>query len=1680
MPIQTDLSVSPYFDDYDPNKDYYKVLFRPGVAVQARELNQLQSMLQKQIERFGDHVFKRGTVVDGCEVAFDDAMRYVKLKDNQVDGAPVNLAQFTGYYVKDTASPTPLQASIQTYVDGFETQNPNLKTLYINYINSGNDGAERQQFVANDTLTVYRPDFPIENIQIANGSAGFSNSDSLVILSAVAVQNSTGGTTLANSFAADHYLTDGTANVQIVEIDTTSNSEAIILRFKPKAVDLKAANADTWTFSTNTTVQGIGGAGDDSSQVTLVDFVGTGAAATMRTGTINGDVDTITVTQKGTGYYVKPTVSVQSTGATTGQISAANLVAQTNLTTVTVANGTVSPVGVGYSVIVNDGVVYQKGYFSRVSSHRVIVEKYANTGFDKVVGFDTGESIVDSNIDTSLLDNATGEPNATAPGANRLKLEPGLVVKTKAQAEANTDFLPIVEFSGGNPYKFTARTVYNRVGEELAKRTFEESGNYVIDPFILNTKHADTIANEATKFDITIDPGIAYIQGKRVETVRNYTQSIDKGTDSFSATGAIVSLEYGNFIRVNEVGGVFDFKAGDIVDLYPTAGDYVSGGNATTVPSSGGLGTTLGTARIRSLVLESGVPGTSSAVYLMYLFDIRLATAKNFNLVRSIFYNGSEAYAKGIADAVLEGGNAVLKNNNLSSLLFDAGRPAVKTATSLNYVYRTVDTANTFEIATNGRITIGLTATGETFPYTAGSTLSSAQEQDVVVVPVANAIFAANATGTNVVVSSTTVTGTATTFDSDFEAGDYVQLANTTTSIVRQIATVDSNTQITLTTAGTLTGVDGKITMFFPAFAPISLRGDRSANVNSDANSMIIDLKSSVSAAVKVSAAYNAKTSGTTPVSKTVNRDKHIRLDLSNNATSNTGPWVLGVGDVFHLKSVSKGSNNTFTEAQGTDITNEYYIDHNQNENYYGMSYLYRKHDANTAVTTSDNLLVKFDHFTHSGEGLKGPGTSGTYSINDGITLASSTTTVNTLEIPEVYGAKGDYYDLRDQFDFRPLTAANATPVAAADVATAPINPEEQTDANRFSATDKKFPAPNATLEGTIEYYQGRVDRVVMNSNGDFNVIRGDVDVTEAPPAPNDAITINILNIPPYPSQPYQLSSNTVSFADTKIANENYTRRRLETYRVATPVSRQKRAVLQPRGYTMIDIGSLERRIEDLEYYTSFTLVETLTQRRTIPSSANSSIDRFKFGFIVDAFDDFSQSEITNPLYNASVVDGYLSPKMEEINLPIIPDTPGEEVTCPFVETSVVVCGPPSVPKAPNTTIDTSTGTITVTPLDGDTETTTTTETIFAIGREKNRNRSDTGNQVDEYFYTLSASSGTAQFFINSRDNNIGVVVFQSTAEGGPFTSEVVESGGDAQAITAADVTTYALSGLNDGRRIEHLGSLDTKVAEFRSGSIWHEDQLKLTWTHNPDNGRYYKIVVYKGKNHGTSGLGGTYGFKFFYPADVLSSTSERISGYNSVGLTPIGRYTGAVNLDVVGSIGGFGPRFVAQQTSAYDNGPNTPNILPDTNAVNNEQAFLVEITGLRANTTHSFFVDGTDKSSDCKPSGGILGGSLTSDGSGVLDFIYYYYPTVEVTNIVTRGAATTEKRASTKAIRVTDTSGQSTANSTIEVHDYIKRIVNEGITPPRENTAIGRPAAGRIPRGGGVDSSGLDRRKLV
>lgn len=52
-----------YHDDYTDSDGYYKILFNSSRYLQARELTQLQTILQKQISRFADNIFQDGSAV---------------------------------------------------------------------------------------------------------------------------------------------------------------------------------------------------------------------------------------------------------------------------------------------------------------------------------------------------------------------------------------------------------------------------------------------------------------------------------------------------------------------------------------------------------------------------------------------------------------------------------------------------------------------------------------------------------------------------------------------------------------------------------------------------------------------------------------------------------------------------------------------------------------------------------------------------------------------------------------------------------------------------------------------------------------------------------------------------------------------------------------------------------------------------------------------------------------------------------------------------------------------------------------------------------------------------------------------------------------------------------------------------------------------------------------------------------------------------------------------------------------------------------------------------------------------------------------------------------------------------------------------------------------------------------
>ena len=1638
MPLSTGFSTSPYFDDYNQDNEYYKILFKPGVSVQVRELNQLQTMLQAQIEKFGDNIFKRGTIIDGCGITFNSNFPYVKILDNETDGTPVNVAQYVGYNVKNQANITPLVASITTVVSGYVSQSPDLNTIYVRYVNSGSANVagvptEIQTFAANDVLTVYNPKNIIENVNIVTSSSGFSNTDNVIFTSALAVQNTTGGTFFANTFNVGDYVTDGTANAQITAIDAVTNSAALILNITPRATDLKAGNSYSWTFSSNTNIQTTNAT--PSSVASIAGIIGSGAQGSLVTGSL-GQVQYIAITNKGTGYYSLPTVSIASSVATTGQISTANLVAQNYLTSVQIANNNMNPIGSGYAMSVGDGVVYQKGYFAKVDENLVIVSKYDTMPDSLSVGFNTAENIVTYNQDPSLLDNATGAPNTSAPGADRLSLSPKLVVVPSNVADANSDFLSIVKFSAGNPYEQNRQTAYNVIGNEMARRTYEEAGNFVIDQFQLNTKSPNSFSNENTEFDILIDPGKAYIQGNRVETDFNYQTGVRKGIDSVVANNATISLNYGNYILVNQLGGVFMFKTGDVIQLYTNPGTYISSG-AAAAPIASGLGTLLGTARMRSMILDSGIPGTSSAVYRIYLFDIQLATAHNIVLTKSVFYNGTNT---GIADVVLNNGQCQLYDNNDSAMIFYAGNPAVKNANNISYVYRTF--ANNMTLAANGIIS-WTTAGGETFPYT--GTLSSSQESDLIIIPLANTKMSSNVSGQiSCNVTSTQVNGVATAFTTDLQAGDFIQIADSANTIIAQVNNVINNTAMFVVNNPSKPVLSGNGSIYFPANVPISLaRSNRTANVDITAVTFKVNVGGALSSSAPVAVAYNVKSSNTTPVSKTVNRNAFVRINTANNVAGTLGPWAMGVPDVFRLKGVYLGANNTFapTDAGVTDITSSFYIDHNQTADFYDISYLYLTPTTAQTLTTSNVLLVEYDCFTDSGTGLKGPGNSGSYPINDLLTLTASTSTLNTLEIPEMFDTKGNYYDMRDQFDLRPRVANTVAVTTLASAA--PINPTQPALATKYDSTDKKFPAPNSSLNCNIEYYVGRTSRVTVDAQGNLNVIDGTPGSNVAPVQPSDAMTINILSIPPYPTVPFQMSNTTISFLDTKVINEKYSTERLSNYRVATSLDANTITTYQPKGYTMTDIGSLENRISALEYYTSYTLVETLTQKLTIPSSVDPTVDRFKFGYYVDNFADYTYADITNPSYNATILDGFLSPHTEEMMLSAQSQSP--MTILPYTEAMFIsqttATNGPVTPIVANTASTNST-TGTVTPANAVVYAGTETpqqSTVAIVQNNRTLAYSDAGLVYEDFFYNMSSKAGAVSFYMVCEGGATAMEFSQSSSSNGPWVA--TQSSASSSPLTTSDIINYGLGALNIyGPTWGVNGSgYWPKYGPVPYGGFVR-DHFKVLFNYDPTQGSYVRIRIWKGSIKHSFPGSGTYEFKMYYPID---------SSINAINVMPTTMYS-------IGYPGKFWFdtqfRFTPIYTWTYPLGYTLPNIAYVTPGctpyLNNtyimaDQAVSVGVTGLKPLTTHAVTINGVDVGSITKPSTGLLGAAVVTDANGQANVAVYYGATnSKLVSSVQKAAFDIIKQAGTKTLVFTSTDGSSVATGTLQVPDYISTAV--------------------------------------
>ena len=156
MPLN--FNVDPYYDDFDATKNYHRILFKPGYAVQARELTQSQSILQDQITKFANNIFKQNSPVTGGQITTNLSNAYYIKLNSTISGAAINLNHFNGISVQSNTGT--IVAQVLAVVAAVPNGDPD--TLIITYktgthfgdgdfIIDVNDGTKQVQAVSTNS-----------------------------------------------------------------------------------------------------------------------------------------------------------------------------------------------------------------------------------------------------------------------------------------------------------------------------------------------------------------------------------------------------------------------------------------------------------------------------------------------------------------------------------------------------------------------------------------------------------------------------------------------------------------------------------------------------------------------------------------------------------------------------------------------------------------------------------------------------------------------------------------------------------------------------------------------------------------------------------------------------------------------------------------------------------------------------------------------------------------------------------------------------------------------------------------------------------------------------------------------------------------------------------------------------------------------------------------------------------------------------------------------------------------------------------------------------------------------------------------------------------------------------------------------------------------------------------------
>lgn len=282
---------------------------------------------------------------------------------------------------------------------------------------------------------------------------------------------------------------------------------------------------------------------------------------------------------------------------------------------------------------INDGIFYVNGFFVQVAKQNIVIDPYGQNANVKL-GLEISDDVIDYLIDSTLLDPAQGSFNYQAPGADRYQFSLNLSTRPLTTSVDESKFFELMRIENGSVTKQVKYPIYAELEKTLARRTYDESGDYLVTPF----KVLASNVTDQSKYGLEIDPGKAYVKGFEFETVGKLTITGDKprsDLDKRAMIGVDIGATYGNYLRTTSVfgasnnGNMFDIKQVPKVDIHCVRPEKVNiglagGSSANSIQYNS---TKIGTMAIRNIARynrnqRAELLVDSNGVFDLYVTDI--------------------------------------------------------------------------------------------------------------------------------------------------------------------------------------------------------------------------------------------------------------------------------------------------------------------------------------------------------------------------------------------------------------------------------------------------------------------------------------------------------------------------------------------------------------------------------------------------------------------------------------------------------------------------------------------------------------------------------------------------------------------------------------------------------------------------------------------------------------------------------------------------------------------------------------------------------------------------------------------------------------------------------------------------------------------------------------------------